>query len=70
VNLFRFIPGYETHIFDEGKEPLLFLFLAFIVAFALTRLYTRMARSRGWGSGNVGGVHMHHMVPGIILMVF
>jgi hypothetical protein len=69
VNLFRFIPGYETHIYDEGKEPLLFLFLAFIVAFALTRLYTRMGRKRGWGSGNVGGVHMHHMVPGIILMV-
>lgn len=69
MNLFRFIPGYEAHIYDNGKEPLLFLFLAFIVAFALTRLYTRLARSKGWGSGNVGGVHMHHMVPGVILMV-
>jgi hypothetical protein len=69
VNLFRFIPGYEDHIYDNGKEPLLFLFLAFIVAFALTRLYTRLARKHGWGSGNVGGVHMHHMVPGVILMV-
>jgi hypothetical protein len=69
VNVFRFIPGYETHIYDEGKEPLLFLFIAFIVTFALTRLYTRMARKRNWGSGNVGGVHMHHMVPGIVLMV-
>ena len=42
--MFRFIPGYESHIYDEGKEPLLFLFLAFIITFALTRLYTRMAR--------------------------
>jgi hypothetical protein len=70
VNLFRFIPGYETHIYDEGKEPLLFLFLAFMVAFALCRTYTRMARTRGWGSGNVGGVHMHHVVPGVVLLVF
>ena len=69
MNLFRFIPGYESFIYEQGKEPLLFLFVAFIIAFALTRLYTRLARSRGWGSGNVGGVHMHHMVPGIVLMV-
>ncbi len=69
VNLFRFIPGYEEHIWENGKEPLLFLFVAFIIAFALTRLYTRLARSRGWGSGSVGGTHMHHMVPGIVLMV-
>lgn len=68
MNLFRFIPGYESHIYDAGKEPLLFLFLSFLVTFALVRLYTRLARSRNWGSGNVGGVHMHHMVPGVILM--
>jgi hypothetical protein len=68
VNLFRFIPGYENHIYQENKEPLLFLFIAFLITFALVRLYTRMARKRQWGSGNVGGVHIHHMVPGIILM--
>ncbi len=68
MNLFRFVPGYTENIYDAGKEPLLFLFLAFLITFALVRLYTRMARTRGWGSGNVGGVHMHHMVPGIILM--
>jgi hypothetical protein len=68
MNLFRFIPGYETNVYDEGKEPLLFLFLAFLITFALVRLYTRLARTRGWGSGKVGGVHMHHMVVGVILM--
>jgi hypothetical protein len=69
VNLFQFIPGYETHVYEPGKEPLLFLFISFLITFALVRLYTRMARTRVWGSGNVGGVHMHHMVPGVILMV-
>ena len=68
MNLFRFIPGYEHHIYDASKEPLLFMFIAFLITFALVRVYTRMARTRGWGSGNFGGVHMHHMVPGLILM--
>jgi lysyl-tRNA synthetase class 2 len=68
VNLFRFVPGYSDHVYDANKEPLLFMFVAFIIAFVLVRLYTRLARTRGWGSGSVGGVHMHHMVPGIILM--
>ncbi|MDQ3874116.1 MAG: hypothetical protein M3322_01000 [Actinomycetota bacterium] len=68
MNLFRWIPGYESAIYDEGKEPLLLLFVAFLVAFALTRLYTRVGRARGWGSGSAGGVHVHHMVPGVILM--
>jgi lysyl-tRNA synthetase class 2 len=68
VNLFRFIPGYTEHIYEANKEPLLSMFVAFLIAFALVRLYTRLARTRGWGSGNVGGVHMHHMVVGIILM--
>jgi hypothetical protein len=69
VDLFGFIPGYTEHIYDAGKEPLLFLFIAFLVAFGITRSYTRLARSRGWGSGNVGGVHLHHIVPGIILVL-
>ena len=69
MNLFRFIPGYESAIYDEAKEPLLFCFLAFLITFALVRLYTRLARRRSWGSGSVGGVHMHHMVPGVVLMV-
>jgi hypothetical protein len=67
VNVFRPVPGYETHIYDGGKEPLFLLFISFLVAFALARLYTRQARIRGWGSASVGGVHLHHAVPGIIL---
>jgi lysyl-tRNA synthetase, class II len=69
LNLFRFIPRYEAEIVDVGKEPLLFLLLSFLVAFVITRLYTRVGRARGWGSGSVGGVHLHHVVPGIILVL-
>jgi lysyl-tRNA synthetase class 2 len=69
LNLFRFIPGYEEQIVDAGKEALLLLLISFLVAFVFTRLYTRLGRARGWGSGSVGGVHLHHVVPGIILVL-
>jgi hypothetical protein len=67
MNLFHLIPGYDAHIYDSGKEALFFLFLSFLIAFALTRLYTRLARIYGWGSASVGGVHLHHAVPGMVL---
>jgi hypothetical protein len=70
LDLFRFIPGYSEHIVGDGKEPVLLLLLAFLITFALTRLYTRLARVRGWGSGSVaGGVHLHHMVVGILILI-
>ena len=69
IDLFRFIPGYSTHITEQGKEPLFLCLLAFLITFALTRLYTRLARIHGWGSGSVGGVHLHHMVVGMILVL-
>ena len=53
----------------NGREPLLFLLAGSILTFALTRLYTRLARKRNWGSGRVGEVHVHHMVLGNVLML-
>jgi hypothetical protein len=67
MNLFRFIPGYETHIYGGGREPAFLMLVAFILTLAGTRFYTRMARVRGWGSAHVGGVHVHHLVPGLVL---
>ena len=50
--------------------PLLLCLGAFLITFALTRLYTRLARIYGWGSGSVaGGVHLHHMVVGIVFIL-
>jgi hypothetical protein len=69
VDLFRLIPGYRGLIFDEGKEPLFLSLLAFLIAFACTRGYTRLARKRNWGSASVGGVHLHHVVVGIVFVL-
>jgi hypothetical protein len=52
-----------------GREPLLLLLAAFLVTFVLTRVYTRLARVRGWGSGSVGQIHLHHMAVGILLIL-
>ena len=50
-----------------GREPLLLMLAASLLTFAGTRLYTRLARVRRWGSGRVGDVHLHHMVVGSVL---
>ncbi|HXH96586.1 MAG TPA: hypothetical protein VNH40_05180 [Gaiellaceae bacterium] len=52
-----------------SREPTALLLAAFLVTFVLTRTYTRLARVRGWGSGSVGGVHLHHIVVGIVLVL-
>jgi len=67
MNLFRFIPGYDTHIYYGGREPLFLILLAFTLTLAGTRFYTRMARVHGWGSVHIGGVHVHHLVHGVVL---
>lgn len=69
MNLFRDIPWYEEHIYDAGKQAIFFLFVSFLIAFLCARAYTRLARIYGWGSGSIGGVHLHHAVPGLLLVL-
>lgn len=69
LDVFRFVPGYSRNIVAPGKEPVLLLLLAFLITFLLTRMYTRIARARGWGSGSIHGVHLHHMVIGILMVL-
>jgi hypothetical protein len=66
ADFFHFIPGYRHHVYQPGREPLFFLLLAFLLMFAAARTYTRLGRLRGWRSGSVDGVHVHHLVPGIV----
>jgi hypothetical protein len=66
ADFFRFVPGYSHYVYRAGREPLFFLLLAFLLTFVAARAYTRVGRARGWKSGSVLGVHLHHLVPGII----
>jgi hypothetical protein len=58
--------------FADSRVPLLVCFGAFVVTFVVTRVITRMIRAgRGPFKDNVSesGLHIHHAVPGIILLV-
>ncbi|WP_240796236.1 hypothetical protein [Streptomyces sp. RFCAC02] len=61
---------WERNIVDAGKLPMLLALLAFIVTWLVTRCVTRMIRAgRGpFHDVSAGGRHIHHMVPGVILM--
>ena len=63
---------WQRNIVEPGKLPLLLFFLAFVVTFLATRTITRMIRAGiGPFRNNVtaSGTHIHHAVPGIILLV-
>ncbi|MFJ2512155.1 hypothetical protein ACIQJX_06075 [Streptomyces griseoviridis] len=59
------------NIVEPGKLPLLLALAAFVLTFVVTRIITRLIRAGRGPFGNVkaGGLHIHHVVPGIILTV-
>jgi hypothetical protein len=59
-------------VIDSGKWPLMLCFLSFVLTFLVTRGITRLIRAGIGPFGNVvtsSGTHVHHAVPGIILLV-
>jgi hypothetical protein len=62
---------WSGNVDSASKLPLLLCMLTFIATFVITRVIVRMIRSgRGpFKDNSVGGVHIHHVVPGIILMI-
>ncbi|MEU0024179.1 hypothetical protein [Streptomyces sp. NPDC006335] len=65
--------GHWLHrnIVEPGKLPLLLALTAFVLTFVITRVITRLIRAGKGPFGNVssGGVHIHHVVPGVVLTV-
>lgn len=62
---------FERAVLDTGRLPLFLCLLAFVVTFVTTRGITRLIRSgRGPFRDNVSstGVHIHHAVPGVVLL--
>jgi hypothetical protein len=59
---------------DLSLRPMMWMFLAILVTFLVTRMVTRTIRSGsggGVGLGNVklGGTHVHHQVFGILIII-
>ncbi|MFL6182038.1 MAG: hypothetical protein ACJ73J_06970 [Actinomycetes bacterium] len=69
---------YQEHIADSGRSAALFLVLGFVVTYVITRAITRRIRQIDAGDGEgsravkdvyIGGVHIHHQVWGILLVL-
>ncbi|MEU1465339.1 hypothetical protein ABZ467_32650 [Streptomyces sp. NPDC005727] len=62
---------WERNILEPGKLPLLLALAAFVLTFVVTRVITRLIRAGKGPFGNVkaGGLHIHHVVPGVVLTV-
>ena len=75
----RLVGWFEHDIVDRGRLPLLCCLLAFILTFFVTRTFVRVIRSRveagrparWWQPRNVhiGGVHVHHVTFGVVLVM-
>ena len=62
---------YEDIIIDSGRQPLFLALVAFIATFVVTRAVTRLIRSgrSPFGNINAGGIHVHHVVPGVVAVL-
>ncbi|MFF8274885.1 hypothetical protein ACF05T_02020 [Streptomyces lateritius] len=62
---------FARNIVEPGKLPLLVALTSFVVTFLVTRVITRLIRAGKGPFGNVstGGLHIHHVVPGVVLTV-
>lgn len=62
---------FEDNVSGAGKLPFFLCVIAFILTFVITRIIVRSIRSgRGpFKDNTVGGVHVHHMVPGLFLLI-
>ncbi|MER5542050.1 hypothetical protein ACWDBD_36495 [Streptomyces sp. NPDC001118] len=60
---------WVRNIVEPGKLPLLLALAAFVLTFVVTRVITRLIRAGRGPFGNVkaGGLHIHHVVPGVVL---
>lgn len=62
---------WYRNIVEPGKLPLLLALASFVLTFLVTRTITRLIRAGKGPFRNVtpGGIHVHHVVPGVVLMV-
>ncbi|MEV6035098.1 hypothetical protein AB0L65_28350 [Nonomuraea sp. NPDC052116] len=62
---------FEHNIVATGRLPLFCYFVTLIVAFIATRINVRLIRAKiGWFRNlNVGEMHIHHIVFGVVLML-
>lgn len=66
--------AYERHVVGAGKEAQAVVLLGFLLTFVLVRFVTHSIRAGRYrrvlrNVGTPGGTHLHHLVPGIFLLL-
>jgi hypothetical protein len=69
--VFPVASAFEERIVQTGVGTVQMTLIAFLTTFLITRLITHMIKAgRGpFGNISVGGTHLHHLVPGIFLLL-
>jgi hypothetical protein len=64
--------AYTEEVIASGKQPIFLVLVGLVGAFGFIRTSTRMIRAKvSWWPGNISaeGIHLHHEVFGIVLML-
>ncbi|OAR25482.1 hypothetical protein A8W25_07625 [Streptomyces sp. ERV7] len=62
---------FNRNFVEPGKLPMLLALASFVLTFLVTRTITRLIRAGRGPFRNIrpGGLHIHHVVPGVVLTV-
>ncbi|MBL6632811.1 MAG: hypothetical protein O3B97_01630 [Actinomycetota bacterium] len=71
AEIFPVADAFEERIRSTGLGTVWMTLVAFLVTFVITRTITHMIKAgKGpFGDISVGGTHLHHLVPGIFLLL-
>ena len=70
TDAFPVVQAFDEEVIRAGFRPAQLVLVAFLVTFGCVRLYTHSVRhGRGPGNLSLGGLRVHHMVPGIFLLL-
>jgi hypothetical protein len=70
TDAFPVVQAFDEEVIRAGFRPAQLVLVAFLVTFGCVRVYTHSVRhGRGPGNLSVGGLRVHHMVPGIFLLL-
>jgi hypothetical protein len=66
--------AYDDHVVATGKEAQAVILICFLVTFLLVRFMTHAIRAGRYrlifrNVSTPGGTHLHHLVPGILLLL-
>ena len=66
--------AYDRQVLDEGKEAQAVILVTYVVTFLAVRFITHAIRDGRYRKifrnvSGPGGTHLHHLVPGIILLL-